>query len=158
MRGTKKAVYAVFAVLVFAFASKGFAADDAMDRASQMAQRMKQQLSLTDDQAAKIQDIVNKYKPAAGTGNPSGNTPPSREDFERRRTQHQQMEQEINSVLTEQQRQQYQQLREQRRNGRRGDWQNGAQDGQGRGGHHGRGRRHGQNMFGESQGGWNQNQ
>ncbi|HNV85758.1 MAG TPA: hypothetical protein PKL97_02185 [Candidatus Omnitrophota bacterium] len=104
--------------------------DDGTARAAQMAEQLKQQLSLSDDQATQIRTIL-----ANGMANRTAPTGfGSDEEFQKFREQKkqewQQIQDQINSVLTEEQQQKYQQVRNSR-------LQRGPGQGRGRGGNGG---------------------
>ena len=122
-------VLAFSALSLHAFAEdSGLPADPAF--AEHRAQQLKQQLSLSDDQTAKIQDILKQSRSSIQE---------QRRSFqEKRKDQRDQIQNQISSVLNDEQKQKLQSFEQNRqnRNGRGGDWkerfknrdENGKQD------------------------------
>lgn len=86
----------------------------------QWAQRLKEQLSLTDDQTSKIQTILSQSQPASGVK-------PTKEErdafFKAKKERMEQVNSQISSVLTDEQRTKFEQLQKDR-NQRGGGWDN----------------------------------
>ena len=71
-----------------------------------MMEKMKTELSLTDEQAAKMQEVFKEMRPS------KQGERPSREEMEKKRTE---METKIKGILTEEQYAKYQKMRSERR-------------------------------------------
>ena len=148
----------------FAEAETSTAAVSSTDRSnyvSGMTDRLKQDLGLSDDQVAKIKDIFSS------TSTSSSNTFEQQRQayMEQRKAERAQIQDKINSVLTDEQKQKYAQIQQDRQNRRDGEWRGHNREGgprnwnNGNGGHPGHGHEGWQgkpdwNQNGGSGGGW----
>lgn len=121
---------AVGAGMFTALSAHGFAENTGtsnQDFSAQMTNRLKQQLSLTDEQTQKIQDLFKNAAPAGPKALPA--TPEERKAFfEAQKAKRAQLQTDISSVLTDEQRQKFQTLKTERKNdrfenGKPGSWQ-----------------------------------
>ena len=120
---------AVGAGMFTALSVHGFAENagtPSQDFSAQMTNRLKQQLSWTDEQTQEIQDLFKNAAPSAPKTIPA--TPEERKAFfEAQKAKRAQLQTDISSVLTDEQRQKFQTLRDERKNnfenGRAGAWQ-----------------------------------
>jgi Spy/CpxP family protein refolding chaperone len=107
---TKWAVLAAGAVLALAATRAATLADENPakgDRIQHRVERMKQQLNLTDDQARQIEQIFREARPQGEA------------DREAMRERHKKIHDQIQSVLTPEQREKMEQMKKEHRGGRR---------------------------------------
>ncbi len=86
----KRFALTLFTLTLFSFCSFAYATDSADNFASQMAERLKSQLSLSDEQTSQIQSIFENYKP-------------TRETESEAETRMGNIQNEISSILTDEQ-------------------------------------------------------